>query len=51
VPPLFYPFTVKIGEQEAEMNDRNDLFTIADPKDTMKLPKLGEIIKFLKGDS
>lgn len=51
VPPLFYPFTVKIGEQEAEMNDRNDLFTIADPKGTMKLPKLGEIIKFLKGDS
>ena len=133
-PPLFYPFTVKIGEQEAEMKDRNDLFaviakpvkadavlkiakksdflianacpckedgtilqgnnvvaifgqntdvlkmdatltkkplqpgtylmnvvahgttsrvvfTIADPKGKMKLPKLGDIIKFLKGDS
>ena len=132
--PLFYPFTVKIGEQEAEMKDRNDLFaviakpvkadavlkiekksdllianacpcqedgtilqgnkvvaifgqntemlkldatltkkplkpgtylmnivahgttsrvvfTIADPKGKMKLPKLGDIINFLKGDS
>lgn len=133
-PPMFYPFTVKIGEQEAAMKDRNDLFaviekpvkadatlkiakksdlliinafpckedgtvvkgdqavvifgqntdavkmdatmtkkplkpgtylmnivahgktsrvvfTIADPKGDMKLPKLGDIIKFLKGDS
>ena len=133
-PPLFYPFTVKIGEQEAAMKDRNDLFaviakpvkanaelkidepsdllianvfpckedgtilkgnhaiaifgqktetlkldasltkeplkpgtylmnvvahgatsrivfTVEDPKGKVKLPKLGDIIKFLKGDS
>lgn len=133
-PPLFYPFSVTIGEQEAEMKDRNDLFaviakpvkanavlkiakksdllivnacpcledgtilkgnkivaifgqntdslaldatltkeplkpgtylmnvvahgstsrvvfTVADPKGQMKLPKLGDIIQYLKGDS
>ena len=27
-PPLFYPFTVKIGEQEAEMKARNDLSAV-----------------------
>lgn len=63
-PPLFHSFTVKTGEQEAGMKDRNDLtnvvahgtpsrlvLTIADPKGQMKLPKLGGLIKFLKGDS
>gem|GEM_PF-2286064 len=62
--PLPYPFTVKIDEQEAEMKDRNDLMnvaaheapsrvvlTVVDSEGKMKLPKLGDIIKFLKGDS